>query len=140
VPGGGELGGVGAEFGDDGRGVDGADPGDLVQPAGQPGQQDAQVLAAGGVAAAGQAAGRADRGGARDGRQVLLDLLIQQSREVGILAEQNERDLGQRYTARASQVFIWTELRHRPCTGPAGPPLHKRASQYTVQLDGVRST
>ena len=47
MPGGGELGGVGAELGDDGPAVDGADPGDLVQPVSEPEQEDAQVVAVG---------------------------------------------------------------------------------------------
>jgi hypothetical protein len=34
---------------------------------------------------------------------------LKQSREVSILAEQNERDSGDRRRAQASRVFIWTE-------------------------------
>jgi hypothetical protein len=96
VPGGGELRRAGAELGDDGRGVDGADPGDLIQPPGQAQRGGAVAAAAGGVTAADLAAGRADRGGARDGRQVLFDLLVQQG-DLGVdrVGEpQVHRDLG----------------------------------------------
>ena len=54
VPGGGELGRVGAHSGDQHPGIDRADPGDLVQPVRQPQHQDAQVRAVRGMAAAGQ--------------------------------------------------------------------------------------
>jgi hypothetical protein len=43
-----------------------------------------------------------------------------QSQEVGILAEQNERDSSDRRRAQASRVFIWTEA-------TAGPTLQDRA-------------
>ena len=76
-PGGGELRRVGAELGDDGPGVDGADPGDLIQPLGQAQRGRALIGAAGGVPAAGQPAGGAGRRGARDGRQLLPDRLVQ---------------------------------------------------------------
>ena len=81
---------------------------------GQPGQQHAQVLAAGGVAAADLAAGRADRGGARDGRQVLLDLLVQQG------------DLG---VDRVDQPQVHRDLGGVDVTEPAG--------QRRLQLGGA---
>ena len=80
----------------DGPAVDGADPGDLVQPVSEPEQEDAQVVAVGGVAAAGQPAGRAGRGGARDGRELLSDLLVQGG-DLGVDRvdqPQVQRDLG----------------------------------------------
>src|SRR6266568_1119472 len=77
VPGRGELGGAGAELGDEGPAVDGADAGDLLQPGGQ--VQDGYVLAgaAGGVAAAGQPARDKGRCGAGNQCQLLSDLLVQ---------------------------------------------------------------
>ena len=59
------------------RALHSADPGDLIQPLGQP--QDGSPLpgAAGGVAAAGQPAGGAGRRGAGDLRQLLPDRLVQ---------------------------------------------------------------
>src|SRR6266567_7378666 len=78
VPGGGELRGVGAELGDDDPGVALPDPGDLIQPPGQPRDGRALIRAAGDMAAAGQPAGDTGRGGPGDQRQLLGDLLIQQ--------------------------------------------------------------
>ena len=74
MPGGGELGRVGAQLGDQHPGIDRADPGDLVQPVRQPRHQDAQVRAVRGMAGPGQPARGAGRGGARHLRQELLDL------------------------------------------------------------------
>ena len=71
-------------------------PVNLVQPVSEPGQEDAQVVAVGGVAAAGQPAGRAGRGGARDGRELLSDLLVQGG-DLGVDRvdqPQVQRDLG----------------------------------------------
>ena len=76
MPGGGELRRVGAELGDDDPGVAFADPGDLIQPPGQPQRGRARIGAAGSVPAA-HSAGGAARRGARDSRQLLPDRLVQ---------------------------------------------------------------
>jgi hypothetical protein len=78
VPGGGECGRVGAELSDEYPGIALADPGDLIQPLGQAQQGRPFPGAAGGVAAAGQPAGRAGRRGPGDRCQLLLDLLVQE--------------------------------------------------------------
>src|SRR5208283_144603 len=79
VPGGGELGGVRAELGDDDLGVALPDPGDLIQPLSQP--QDGSLLpgAARSVIAAGQPAGSAGRCGPGDGRQRNLALSLRRA-------------------------------------------------------------
>ena len=79
-----ELRRVGAELGDDDPGVAQADPGDLIDPFGQARQGCTRRSAAGGVTAAGHAAGGAGRRGARDQRELLPDRLVQ---AIGLLVD-----------------------------------------------------
>src|SRR5271166_4033567 len=91
-----------------GQAVDGADAGDLVQPVSEPEQEDAQVVAVGGVAAAGQPARGAGRRRAGNQCQLLFDLLVQQG------------DLG---VDRVDQPQVHRDLEGMDVTEPPGQGL-----------------